>query len=291
MPLPPGFERMRKKYGFIYLDADWQLESKENWRCPICKAYDRDRLMIAFLEELQADTGEKLRMLHIAPSLALEHYALGRDDILYESTDIEMKNVTFQADLQDLSMVQDETYDIVVCSHVLEHVKNDVKAMRELFRILKPEGVCLVLVPLIVGKRNTEEEWGCSEEENWRRFCQFDHSRLYGRADFIGRLQKAGFCVNELGKSYFGEEFYEQYGFDDNSILYAATKSLIIDASEENEEDKELEELKKENKLMQQGLNNLSNYFAEYKEASEKRISLLEQQINDLNQAIKSFMI
>lgn len=228
MPMPEGYEMMRKKYGFLYWDADFQLESKENYQCPICKSYDRDRLMIAFLEELQAEEDEKLKMLQVAPSVALEAYALSRDDIIYESTDIKMQDVTFQADLQNLYMVEDETYDIIICSHVLEHIENDAKAMGELFRVLKPEGVCLVLVPLIVGKVDTDEEWGCSEEENWRRFAQDDHCRLYGKADFIQRLQVSGFYVNELGKSYFGEEFYNEYGFDDNSILYVATKSVML---------------------------------------------------------------
>ncbi|MCM1326548.1 MAG: class I SAM-dependent methyltransferase [Bacteroidales bacterium] len=287
VPFPSEFEKMRKKYGFLYWNADFQLESKENWRCPVCKAYDRDRLMIAFLEELQVDADEKLRMLQVAPSPTLEHYASSRDDIFYESTDIEMQNVTFQADLQDLFMVSDETYDIIICSHVLEHVQDDGKAMRELFRILKPEGVCLVLVPLVVGKVDTDEEWGCSEEENWRRFCQFDHCRLYGRKDFMERLQKAGFYVNEIGKSYFGEEFYAQYGFDDNSILYVATKSLILQESEENEKDREIEDLQNENKLMQKALTNLNNYFAEYREVTDKRIFLLEQRIKDLKSIFK----
>ena len=132
------------------------------------------------------------------------------------------------ADLQDMNMVADETYDIIVCSHVLEHVENDAKAMGELYRMLKPDGVCLVLVPLIVGKQDTEEKWGCSIEENWRRFGQGDHSRLYGREDFIGRLQKAGFYVNELGKEWFGEEFYREYGFDELSVMYVATKAVRL---------------------------------------------------------------
>ncbi len=227
-PIPAGYEILRKRYGFLHWNADFQLESRENYGCPICEAYDRDRLMIAFLEEVKAENGEKLRMLQIAPSPAIEKYAQGREDIWYESTDLMMQNVSFRADLQHMDMVEDETYDIIVCSHVLEHVKNDLQAMKELHRMLKPNGVCLVLVPLIVGRMDTEEQWGCSPEENWRRFGQGDHSRLYGKRDFIRRLQSVGFYVNELGKEWFGEEFYEEYGFDDLSVMYVATKAFPL---------------------------------------------------------------
>ncbi|MDE7224115.1 MAG: GT-D fold domain-containing protein [Acetatifactor sp.] len=263
-PIPAGYEAMRKKYGFLYWNADFQLESRENYGCPVCEAYDRDRLMIAFLEEVQAENEEKLRMLQIAPSPAIERYALGREDILYESTDLMMPDVTFQADLQHMDMVEDETYDIIVCSHVLEHVENDARAMSELHRILKPEGVCLVLVPLIAGKQDTEEQWGCSEEENWRRFGQWDHSRLYGRNDFIRRLQGVGFYVNELGKEWFGEDFYWLHGFDDLSILYVATKDVrLVEPEEEAQQVKELAQLREENRLLRRALEDVNRRLVE----------------------------
>ena len=71
-PISPDQEAMRKKNGFLYWNADFQLESRENYECPVCGAYDRDRLMIAFLEEVKTERGEKLRMLQIAPSPFIE---------------------------------------------------------------------------------------------------------------------------------------------------------------------------------------------------------------------------
>lgn len=274
-PILSGYESTRKQCGFLYWNADFQLESKENYGCPVCGAYDRDRLMIAFLEEVRAEGNEKLRMLQVAPSPAIERYALGRDDILYESTDLMMEGVTFQADLQHMDMVADAAYDIIVCSHVLEHVENDARAMQELHRILKPDGVCLVLVPLIVGKRDTEEQWNCSIEENWRRFGQGDHSRLYGKEDFIGRLQDAGFYVNELGKDWFGEAFYQEYGFDDLSIMYVATKEIALVEQEEKTAEREIAKLREENKLLRQALNNLNEQVAKLRKASETNFTIL----------------
>lgn len=276
VPMPIGYYTMRKRYGFIYKDADFQLESRERYGCPNCGAYDRDRLMIAFLEEVKAEGGEKLRMLQIAPSRAIERYALSREDICYESTDLMMPGVTFQADLQHMDMVEDETYDIIVCSHVLEHVRNDAQAMSELYRILKPDGVCLVLVPLIVGKMDTEEQWGCSEEENWRRFGQNDHSRLYGKKDFIRRLQNAGFYVNELDKQWFGEDFYQEYGFDDLSIMYVATKGIkLVESSDEEDLYEEMEELRAENRLLAGAISGMNDRLAELERASQTNFTIL----------------
>lgn len=275
LPMPEGYQTMRKRHGFPYWNADFQLESRERYGCPVCGAYDRDRLMIAFLEEVKAEGGEKLRMLQIAPSPAIERYALSREDICYESTDLMMSGVTFQADLQHMDMVEDETYDIIVCSHVLEHVRNDALAMKELYRILKPDGVCLVLVPLIVGKADTEEEWGCSEEENWRRFGQYDHSRLYGKKDFIRRLQNAGFYINELDKQWFGEEFYQEYGFDDLSIMYVATKDIKLVEPNEDDPHKQIQELQAENRLLRGALSGMNDRLAELERASRTNFSIL----------------
>lgn len=282
-PISAGYEIMRRKYGFLYWDADFQLESKESYGCPVCGAYDRDRLMIAFLKEVQAEPGEKLRMLHIAPSPSLERYALGREDIQYESTDLIMPGVTFHADLQHMDMVENETYDIIVCSHVLEHVEEDARAMGELYRILKPEGVCLVLVPLIAGMQDTEEQWGCSEEENWRRFGQGDHCRLYGRNDFMRRLQKAGFYVNELGKEWFGEEFYQEYGFDDLSILYVATKDIrLAEPEEETQQTRELAQLRDENRLLRRALEDVNRRLAEMDRVSGVNTMIFSHMLDNI---------
>lgn len=78
MPISVEYETRRRENGFLYWKADFQLESKENYACPVCGACEGERLMIAFLEQLRAERDEKLRMLQIAPSPVMERYALGR---------------------------------------------------------------------------------------------------------------------------------------------------------------------------------------------------------------------
>lgn len=166
--------------------------------------------------------------MQIAPDSVIERYLRAREDVIYESTDLYMDNVTFKADIQKMDMVDSNYYDLVICAHVLEHVKDDISAMKELYRILKAEGLCIVLVPLIVGLENTDEQWGCSEEENWHRFGQGDHCRLYARDDFMKRLEAVGFQVNELGGKWFGADLYKKCGFDRNSILYVLSKQEML---------------------------------------------------------------
>lgn len=206
-----------------------EMLSHEEYTCPSCRASDRDRLMTAFLQKLELDKlvhAEKL--LQIAPSEGIEHWIYANcPALIYDSTDYYMENVTFQSDIQNMSMVSDESYDYFICSHVLEHVQDDRKAMKELYRILKDDGIGLFLVPVCLDIERIEEEWGLTEEENWRRFGQGDHCRNYAGAEMTERLEEAGFTVHPLGKSFFGEDVFRECGLTDTSTLYVLTKHPV----------------------------------------------------------------
>ena len=99
------------------------------------------------------------------------------------------------------------TFDVVVCNHVLEHVPEDRKAMRELQRILKPGGWAVLLVPFDQDRAVTYEDWAIVDpDERERAFGQFDHVRVYGR-DYVDRLSDAGFEVSVVR---YGDELDEQ---------------------------------------------------------------------------------
>ena len=134
-----------------------------------------------------------------------------------------MQGVTYQSDVQDMYMISDETYDIIISSHVLEHVENDRKALKEMKRILKEDGMILFLVPIDLNANKINEEWGLSEEENWRRFGQGDYCRRYDKWGLIARL-KEEYCVYGLGKDYFGEEEFRNCGLTETSMLYILAK-------------------------------------------------------------------
>lgn len=220
------FQKMQWKYGFLYVIENFESLNREKKICKCCRALDRDRLIIAFLNRFIKSKKNGIKMLQIAPSRAIEMWAKNNaDKIIYESTDLYMENVTFVSDIQDMQNVRDNEYDIVVCSHVLEHVQDDRMAMRELRRILKDDGVCLLLVPIPIGVVNMDEEIGLTEEKNWERFGQNDHVRLYSKIDFVNRLIESGFYVSGVDKTYIGENIYEENALTDDHILYVATKS------------------------------------------------------------------
>jgi SAM-dependent methyltransferase len=215
LPFTKYYEYMQKYYGA----TPWRYETQndEHMVCPVCGSFDRERLIILALskEELQ----EK-RVLQFAPSVALDNYLKNREIGLYESCDLFMDGVSFQADIQNMDMVSSQSYDIWICSHVLEHVQDDKKAMKELFRITKKGGYGLVLVPLDLEQKETTEEWGRPPEECWRRFGQDDHTRKYAKQEFIERLENVGFEVEQLGKIAIGEEEFRENALSDSSVLY-----------------------------------------------------------------------
>ncbi|MDP9159525.1 MAG: methyltransferase domain-containing protein [Acidobacteriota bacterium] len=101
-------------------------------------------------------------------------------------------NVDVKMDISQIGY-PDNTFDIIYCSHVLEHVPDDRKAMAELRRVLKPDGWAIILVP-ITGECTDEDPRCVHPEERLRRFGQEDHVRCYG-LDYIDRLRSAGFSV------------------------------------------------------------------------------------------------
>lgn len=231
------YEKMHQKYGHVKKIAE--TGNTQEYMCTSCEASDRDRMIVGFLKKLNLQYAKKEKqILQFAPAKAVDTWIRGECcEVTYHTTDLYRKEVSFKADITNMPEVLDASYDYWICSHVLEHVREDGPALRELMRILKPEGLGIFLVPVALDMEETEEEWGLSPQENWRRFGQDDHCRQYGKKDLLKRLHKEGIRVHEIGKDYFGQEFFEDAALLDTSTLYILTKS-----------DKSLEELMRENK-------------------------------------------
>ncbi len=192
--------------------------------CPSCQATDRDRLIIAFLKKAGLQQAkDTVKLLQFAPSMPVESWILDNcPHITYESADLYLENVTFQADIQDMQMIDNETYDVVICSQVLEHVKDDAKALIEMKRIIRKDGMILFLMPEELSTETVDQESGFKKA-------------------LLEKLREQ-FCVNELGIDYFGEETFHMGGFTNTSTLYVMTKSenVQLDVSDVIEVDEEL---------------------------------------------------
>lgn len=219
-PLSAYHDYMQEYYG-----ADkWKHETQNNEKmtCPACGSTDRDRLIILALKEMDLS---KKRIIQFAPSEVINNFLKERENAEYVTCDLFMDGVSYKADIQNLNMIETETYDVWICSHVLEHVQDDRMAMSELYRITKKGGYGFVLVPLDLNQTKTDEEWGQSVGECWRRFGQDDHCRKYAKKDCIERLTKSGFKVEQLTKDYFGEMAFLENAISDTGVLYKVTKS------------------------------------------------------------------
>ena len=118
----------------------------------------------------------------------------------------------------------DNTFDLVICFHVLEHIPKDEKAIKELYRILKPNGTLLVQVPLKKGK--TYEDFSIrNPEERLIAFGQEDHVRIYGEEDLKNLIEKQGFKVNLSNySSKFNDKDKNYYGILDEELIYICLK-------------------------------------------------------------------
>jgi SAM-dependent methyltransferase/glycosyltransferase involved in cell wall biosynthesis len=168
---------------------------RPNAKCPSCGALERHRLFwLYFVNDLypKLPADRMKQLLHVAPEAYVARPLHEADDINYLSGDLFMPNVMVKLDLTQMEF-PDKRFDVIICSHILEHIPDDVKAMREMFRTTRPGGYVIVMVPLYGGV--TYEDWSITTpEDRLRHFGQDDHVRKYGR-DIEDRLRSAGFSV------------------------------------------------------------------------------------------------
>lgn len=177
------------------------IPKREDAMCPMCCSLERHRLLMLFLTKKFAFfSNPPARMLHYAPEAQLSRVfreAVGRG---YTTTDLMDPAVDVAADIRDLPF-GDGSFDFVLCSHVLEHIPDDRKAMAENLRILKRGGRAIFMVPLY-DEPTVEDPLESDPEERTKRFGQHDHVRKYG-PDMAGRLATAGFSVESVYKEDF----------------------------------------------------------------------------------------
>ena len=161
-------------------------------------------------------------MLHVAPEPKLARLLHDMGNIDYVSGDLDPAKAMVRLDATDIQF-PDESFNVVYCSHVLEHVPEDRKAMSELYRVLKPGCWGILDVPI---KRETtfEDPSVTTPEERLGVFGQSDHVRIYGE-DYVDRLKDAGFDVTvERFADEIGEENRTYYGLPKNENIYLCRK-------------------------------------------------------------------
>lgn len=136
-------------------------------------------------------------MLHFAPEQCFLKRFRALENIDYTTTDLLSPIADVKADICNLPF-EDNSYDIILCNHVLEHIPDDTKAMQELFRVMKPGGYGVFQIPQDISRQTTfEDNTITDKKERAKIFGQYDHVRVYGY-DYFNKLRDIGFMVNEV---------------------------------------------------------------------------------------------
>ena len=214
----PVCEQHFRKFG------DYGIVSRTDAICLACGALERHRLTWLFLRK-QTDLfdGKPKRMLHIAPEYIFMKKIRKFPGIHYTTADMNSSRAMVKMDVSSIGF-PDGFFDVIYCSHVLEHVYDDRKAIREFFRVLKEGGWAVLLVPATL-ERTMEDVSVTDPRERLKRFGNEDHYRLYGR-DFPDRLREAGFAVKAVGpKDLFNAEEIVSMGLTEHAgDVYYCTK-------------------------------------------------------------------
>ncbi len=227
-PISPYYQENREKYGYPFTFDDLETMNAGQYVCPSCGASDRCRLYALYIRQMleQGLPHDDFALLDIAPSRALQTFLRQVPNITYRSADRYMEGVDFAVDVTDMAEIASNSYDMFICSHVLEHVDDDRKALSELLRILKPRGGGILMVPIVLKLEEIDEDITITDEAvRWRRFGQFDHVRLYSKAGFMQRIQEAGFTLRAHGVEHFGRDVFVECGISLKSVLYIGQKN------------------------------------------------------------------
>lgn len=194
-------------------------KQRENALSPGTLSLERHRQMWLYLQNETEFFIKKAKVLHIAPEQEFLRKFKKMRNLDYISADLYSPIVDVKADILDLPFAT-ESFDVVFCNHVLEHIEDDAKAMSELYRILKPGGWGILQVPMKNSLEKTYEDFSIKDPtERQKHFGQYDHVRWYGM-DYFDRLRNAGFEVEiNYYSQTFSDEEIRKYGLNRNEIL------------------------------------------------------------------------
>jgi len=197
---------------------------RENVLAPGTLSLERHRLFWLYLTHETSFFTENTRVLHFAPEQAFLKRFRKLKNISYTTTDLNSPIADVKADICSLPF-EDNSYDFIICNHVLEHIPDDTKAMQELYRVLAPNGTAILQVPYDRTRETTFEDHTITDpKERAAIFGQYDHVRVYGM-DYFDTLKSVGFSVEAVDyTAQLSEKEIEKYRLPKGELLPVCRK-------------------------------------------------------------------
>ncbi|WP_462379134.1 class I SAM-dependent methyltransferase [Pseudomonas sp. Marseille-QA0892] len=226
LPLPNSYFEIFHRLNVFYSLEDFETLNVGQYTCPCCGSSDRERLYALYVNAfLPRPHDRQMRILDIAPAANLSKVLRSLPNAEYRSADLSSHLADDAVDITHMEIYGDSAFDFIVCSHVLEHVPDDAKAISELYRVLATGGRAILMVPILKTALQIDEDpTEQSPEERWARFGQDDHVRMYSRPGFLERLRVGGFTVECFDSNRFGMDVFKKYGISESSVLYVGSK-------------------------------------------------------------------
>ncbi|MGB1308184.1 MAG: class I SAM-dependent methyltransferase [Oceanihabitans sp.] len=200
-------------------------KQRNNVLSPSTLSLERHRLLWLYLKNETDFFKAEKKVLHFAPEQCFLNRFKKLENLEYTTTDLESPIADVKADICNLPF-KDNSYDIILCNHVLEHIPNDTKAMQELYRVLKPGGFGVFQIPQDLTREKTFEDNSITDKkERTKIFGQYDHVRVYGR-DYFNKLKSIGFKVDAVDyTAKFTEEQIQEFCLAKGEIIPVVYKN------------------------------------------------------------------
>jgi len=201
-----------------FLPYGYEIQ-RPNVLSPSTLSLERHRLLWLYLKNETAFFTTDKKVLHFAPEQAFYSRFRQMKNLDYTTTDLNSPLADVKADICNLPF-KDNTYDVIFCNHVLEHIPDDTKAMRELYRVLKKGGMGIFQIPQDLNREVTFEDNSITDrKERAKIFGQYDHVRIYGK-DYFDKLRSVGFKVDEVD--------YTKTLLEEEITKYCLTKGEVL---------------------------------------------------------------
>ncbi len=199
------------------------INNRKNVKCPICGSRERHRFLYFFLLNIYLTPPlPSVKVLHIAPEVCLAQKLKEKFGKGYLSAGLSDRDVMVEMDITNIKY-PDRSFDLIICSHVLEHIQDDKKAISELYRVLKDNSMAIILFPISTQK-TFEDPSITDPEERFTTFGQHNYVRICGK-DYIDRIRDAGFHVETVTQDIlFSDTEIIKFGIPKGTRIFLAQK-------------------------------------------------------------------